>query len=105
MSQADLPSTNAGSSGPCAVCGAIYKLVPSLGTLRKHGHGGGNPECPGTGRLPKSGSGQDLNVLLSKQSDTLPVASDSLSTVPNLIVSAAPVRQDFAILQPTRPLL
>ena len=39
-------------AGLCSVCGALFKLVPSSGVLRRHGHGHGRPPCQGSGAPP-----------------------------------------------------
>ena len=41
-----------GVSGECSVCGDVFKLT-NTGMLRKHGHGHGRPQCPGSGRQPR----------------------------------------------------
>ena len=48
-------------SGTCPICHATFKLVPSSGLLRQHGHGHGRPACAGSGQLPL-GSIVDLQL-------------------------------------------
>ena len=47
-----LGGPSGGISGECSVCGDVFRLT-NAGTLRKHGHGHGRPQCPGSGRQPK----------------------------------------------------
>jgi hypothetical protein len=66
-------------SGPCSVCGSIYKLFPLAGVLvlNKHGHGHGRPACPGT-YLPPTPT---LSV---------PPGSSALSSIPGDTLSPSP---------------
>jgi hypothetical protein len=73
--------------GPCAVCGAVFKLTIA-GALRKHGHGHGHPPCPGSGRPPPHSS--------------IFAPNDTSGDLFDVSLSSAPPTPDFSYNLPPR---
>ena len=81
---------------PCSFCGGIFKLIPSSGTLRKHGHGNGNKQCLGSGQMPRLGSGSGPSDL----SDSRSTRGTLLSQTPNVMAGTTGIRDGYPISSP-----
>ena len=83
---------------PCAVCGATFKVIVSSGKLRRHGHGNGQPPCPGSLQLPRvatAGATNSSHAAPSMLAPGQPQGSGPQTTDP----------RDFVFLHPERPVL
>src|SRR6267154_189963 len=93
-------SSQGSSSHPratCTVCGTLIKIIPSTGTLWKHGHGHGREPCEGSYQHPLiTSSGQSI----SSQAAPCTFPHDSLAST-----SSTDHPVGFSIPQPVRPVI